>query len=61
MLDRVQIEVNCCDASSRPISGGLVAALLEIRQVFLRCSLLARPTSARVLAPRDVPFNPKAV
>ena len=56
-LERRSVALICCGASPRPISGGLVAARLEIRQVFLRCSLLTRQTSARALAPRDAQCN----
>ena len=60
-LDRFHPDLIGCGPSFRSISGGLGAVLLEIRQVFLRCSRLTRPTSSRALEPRFAHVRVKAV
>ena len=53
LLERASVGLICCAVRRRPILAGLVAPLLEIHQVCLRCSLLARPTSTRPQTSRD--------
>src|SRR5262249_12059860 len=52
VLQHASLALIYCDARGRPTSEGLVAALLEIREYSLRCSLLTRPNSTRPHASR---------